>query len=795
VDIANLMEEYQINPRLFVQDIIGVEPTGHQIKALEAIKTPGAKVSIKSGHGCFGRGTKIRQFDGSTKEVQDICVGDTLIGEDSSIRTVIELKRGEENLYRFIFVDGTSHIYNESHTLCLVATQSHGTQRTGDKVEVTVYEYLNWSNRKKKTHAIYRSHVEFPEQELPIDPYILGAWLGDGQSAGYNFYSDDEEVIDYFTEWAVKHGYAFIKNSAAYSYSVSTISTKPWVSLLRELELYNNKHIPRQYFQSSRQQRLQLLAGIIDTDGTLDKGSKRRFSVTQKNEVLAQQVLDLVRSVGCHGTLRTVTKYCTYKGKKRENLYYEITITRNIENIPTKVLRKKAHSIETPQRNNLHFGIKKIEELGVGPYYGFVVTGDHKFLHEDFTVLHNCGKTTSLAWLVIWYLSCFKDARIPCTAPTAHQLFDLLWPEIYKWRSRMLPLFRDRIQMSSDRIYLTDNPGQYAVARTARKENPEALQGFHEGNLLFLIDEASGVDDKIFETAEGSLSTPGARIIMTANPTRTDGYFYRSQTTERKHWTTLTFSCIDSPLVTPDYVQSLKDRYGENSSVYKVRVLGEFPDGSDNAVIPLSWMEEAMDREVSYPQSKKIAGLDVARFGDDKTALIIRQGGHVKYIDSWMKTDLMDSCGRVVNLYNEGHFDVICVDAIGIGAGVADRLKELSIPTVAVNVAETASYQDKFNRLRDELWWKVREFFEAKDCKLDSELLQCKDLLNELSIMTYKFSSNGKLQVESKDDLKKRGVASPNLADALCLTFYKGGSVANKVTARTFVKPKSLGWT
>ena len=141
---------------------------------------------------------------------------------------------------------------------------------------------------------------------------------------------------------------------------------------------------------------------------------------------------------------------------------------------------------------------------------------------------HGVGKSAMMSWLILWWLSTRFPAKIAATAPTAHQLDDVLWGEVAKWhRSMVNPFFRDQLEVKNDRVYLKDAPNEsFAVARTARKEQPEAFQGFHSDNMLFLVDEASGVEDIIFEVGEGAMSTQGAKTLMVGNPTRTSGYFY-----------------------------------------------------------------------------------------------------------------------------------------------------------------------------------------------------------------------------------------------------------------------------
>lgn len=412
---------------------------------------------------------------------------------------------------------------------------------------------------------------------------------------------------------------------------------------------------------------------------------------------------------------------------------------------------------------------------------------------------HGPGKTTGLAWLIIWFVSLYPDSRVPCTAPTGHQLHDLLWPEVSKWHNKLHPFWRRNLVITADKIFVKDAPKtQYAVARTARPENPEALQGFHARNLLFLIDEASAVEETIFETAEGALSTPGARVIMASNPTRTEGYFYRSHNEERKYWSTLHFSSLESSLVANDYVEKMADRYGDDSNIYKVRVLGDFPEASEDVLIPLSWVEASISRDVEFPTSKRIAGLDVARFGDDATSLLIRQGGDIVYMDQWRNKDLMETVGKISSAYREGQFDAIQVDAIGLGSGVVDRLKEMNLPVYGVNVAEISAQQEKFNSLRDQLWWAARDFFENKQSRItpvpDNDQMLIDDLIGQLTSIRYSFTSNGKLKIESKEEIKKRGLESPNLADALCLTLAEGIVKQARTRAKTIKKKSMRAW-
>lgn len=372
-------------------------------------------------------------------------------------------------------------------------------------------------------------------------------------------------------------------------------------------------------------------------------------------------------------------------------------------------------------------------------------------------------------------MSCFFPCKIPATAPTSHQLSDVLWAELSKWHRELktrVPELGQEFEWKSDTFELKDAPKEsFAVARTSRPEQPEALQGFHAENLLFLIDEASGVPDKVFEVAEGALSTEGAFVLMLANPTRMEGYFYDSHHKMRARWSALHWNGEDSPLVSKQFIADMASKYGAESAVYRIRVRGDFA-GNENGVIPLEWIEGAINRDVK-PSGQVVWGLDVARFGSDRTALCKRKGNSLMApVKSWSGKDLMQTVGLLKIEYDAANEkpDAIYVDVIGLGAGVVDRAKELKLPVVGINVAEAPAVRDQYNRLRDELWFKAREWYQARDVRMVPD----QDLVAELTLPGYKLTSAGKIQVESKDDLKKRGVTSPDLADAFCLTFAFG---------------------
>lgn len=388
---------------------------------------------------------------------------------------------------------------------------------------------------------------------------------------------------------------------------------------------------------------------------------------------------------------------------------------------------------------------------------------------------HGTGKSAFLAWSVLWFMFCYYPTKVPVTAPTSHQLNDVLWAEIALWLSKLkerAPELAREIGWKSEVVEWVQNPREsFAVARTSRPEQPEALQGFHSENLLFVIDEASAVPEEVFQVAEGALSTEGAYVVMAANPTRMEGYFHASHHKMRERWACLHWNGEDSPLVSRAYIDDMAAKYGRESAIYRIRVRGDFA-GNPDGVIPLDVIEQAIGREVA-PFGRIVWGVDVARFGEDRSALCKRRdNAMLEPIKAWQGKDTMQTAG-LLKLEFDGSRqkpDTIFVDVIGIGAGVVDRCKELGLPVRGVNVAETPSVQERYNRLRDELWFKAREWFFSRQVTMPSD----EALIAELTLPTYRVLSTGKVQVESKDELKKRGVTSPDLADAFCLTFAQG---------------------
>lgn len=388
---------------------------------------------------------------------------------------------------------------------------------------------------------------------------------------------------------------------------------------------------------------------------------------------------------------------------------------------------------------------------------------------------HGVGKTTVLAWIILHHALTRFPQKTVCTAPTTAQLFDALMAETKAWLKKLPPGLQEMYEIKADRVELVAAPEESFIAfRTSSPEKPEALAGVHSDHVLLVADEASGIPEAIYEAASGSMSGHNALTILAGNPVRTSGLFFDTHNNAdiAKMWWLKHVSCHDSPRCTPDFFADMNARYGEGSNAYRVRVLGEFPLAEANVVIPYELLHAALDRDVRPAMVRPIWGLDVG-LSQDPSALCKRRGNVLeeKTKEFRCDDDLMKAVAWVKAEWDAtpkpDRPSEINVDFIGLGAGVAARLRELGLPARGINVAETAAMNDQFARVRDELWWRGREWFSKRDCNIAGDEL----LARELSRPTYEPMPSGKTKVEAKKDTKKRTkTRSPNRADAFLLT-------------------------
>lgn len=410
---------------------------------------------------------------------------------------------------------------------------------------------------------------------------------------------------------------------------------------------------------------------------------------------------------------------------------------------------------------------------------------------------HGIGKSAVEAWVVLWYLTTRPFPKVACTAPTQHQLFDILWAEISKWKRNCKALDNELV-WTKEKVYMKGQPEEwFAVARTASK--PDALQGFHADNILYIIDEASGVEDKIFEPVLGALSTPGARLLMCGNPTQLSGFFYESHTKNRASYSTFHVDGRNSSRVTKEFVDMIINMYGEDSDVFRVRVAGDFPKAENDVAIPLPIAEKSVNTEyypLQTPREIHI-GCDVARFGNDKTVITYRTDEKVRIYKRFQGQDTMRTANEIMKLGVEltekykltpGKKNMIPVkiDDGGVGGGVVDRLREVKreeperfwwLDVLPMKFGQKISKHKFYDDTTTFMMFSLKRQLMPVDengAPKPVEIILPDDehLIGQLSCRKYSMTPNGKLRVESKEAMKKRGLASPDEADSVLLCCF-----------------------
>lgn len=379
------------------------------------------------------------------------------------------------------------------------------------------------------------------------------------------------------------------------------------------------------------------------------------------------------------------------------------------------------------------------------------------------------GKTAVLAWMTLYFLVTEPDMKGIITAPTAQQLHSVLRAEIAKWQSKMIEPFRGFYEIMSDKIFLVGKKDtQFFSFVTGSADRKESFAGAHADKLIVLVDEASALPSEIFNTLLGTLSSGDTCFTLVSNPVRAAGAFYDLFQKTGTKWDLHTFTSFGTPRVDREWIKEVEEYYGLDSDFYQMRVMGEFPRLDDAQFIPADLVDGAIAR-ILMPQEfhnfPRVLGVDIARFGSDSSVVVDRQGPKVHSIYAWKGLDTIEVAEKVLGVFRGADYNSVNVDGIGIGAGTVDQLRRFNLPIKDVIVSQKATDQKTYVNLRSELYGKVKLWLPTADLPQDQELRT--DLLG----INYGFNNKLQIILESKKDMKRRGISSPDKSDALALTF------------------------
>ncbi len=384
---------------------------------------------------------------------------------------------------------------------------------------------------------------------------------------------------------------------------------------------------------------------------------------------------------------------------------------------------------------------------------------------------HGIGKTALVSWIVHWFISTRPNCQVVVTANTENQLNTKTWRELAKWHK--LSIHRDWFNWTATKFYQVGNPETwFAAAIPWSEEKPESFAGTHEKDVLVIFDEASTIADIIWETTEGAMTTPGAMWFAFGNPTKNTGRFRECWGKFKHRWKTLQIDSRKAKKTDKGQIQQWVDDYGEDSDFVRVRVRGVFPRAGSQQFIGQDIIDCCRNyKAVGYESQPKTLGVDIARFGDDQTVLMCRQGRKADPAKKFRGLDTMEVANLVIDQDREFDYDLIFLDGNGVGGGVIDRLRQLGLghKIIDVNGGGKPTESDKYNRQRDEMWGRMKEWLKA-----GAEIPDDNELVDDLTGPEYGYTPKLQIQLESKRDMKKRGLASPDIADALALTFSQG---------------------
>lgn len=403
---------------------------------------------------------------------------------------------------------------------------------------------------------------------------------------------------------------------------------------------------------------------------------------------------------------------------------------------------------------------------------------------------HGIGKSALTAWLCDFIMSTRPFCKGVVTANTSPQLRTKTWAEVAKWTKRCITGHWFEVTSGMHmKMVNKEHPESWRIdAQTCAKENSESFAGLHAASStpFYIYDEASAIDDKIWEVSEGGMTDGEPMWFVFGNPTRSSGRFFQSFNRFKHRWVHKQIDSRNSKMTNKTKLQEWINDYGEDSDFVRVRVKGQFPRAGNCQFISLEDVENCRKYKAEgWEQGLKTIAVDVARFGDDQTVIGKKQGRKVFPMDKYRGLDTMETADKVAEAIREFDPDAVFVDGGGVGGGVVDRLKQLGYPVIDVNFGSKANDDVKYANKRAEMYGLARDALKA-----GLELPDDNELADELIAVEYGFNPKQQILLEKKEDMKKRGLSSPDCADDLVLHWAE---VVNNMPRLTIPKSRG-GW-
>jgi phage terminase large subunit len=824
---------YQTDPVGFCRNILGVEPWSAQIEILEAVRDH-PRVAVRSGHKvgkALDPQTPIPTPSGF-RPLASLQVGDRVFSEKGEQCTVVSTATWEARpRYRVSFDDGSEIIADAAHEWAVwnARERRQRWRRAAGSSEIVETQDMVGRLDSKGRGRNYSVDVAqpligAPVDESAIDPYVLGVWLGDGTTLQGSITNPDPEVWGEIVRRGYKLGLPQSKGNCV-NHTVLGL-----VTVLRKLGLVGHKHVPPWVFGACVEWRREVLRGLVDSDGHVtDRGL---VEIVQVKEELARDVFRLVASLGFKPSMKVDDARLNgvVIGPR-----YRVTYT---PHDPFHCYVKRKRDAVKPARTKWQWTrqrmIVAVERIDDGPTKCIEVDSpSHLFLCGDACIPTHNSRTAAV--IALWYYCSWPDARVVMSSTTARQVDQILWREVRMVRARggrcvdckaaiaELVASGEKLVFAEERYprpcphsaLIDEEPGE--LARTGLKSSDfreivgftskeaEAVAGISGENLIYILDEASGIPQMIFDAIEGNRAG-GARIVMFSNPTKNEGEFYEAFHGKSTFYHGITVSSEDTPnvvagkrlipgLATQEWIDEKREEWGEQSPLYTIRVRGKHATREEGKIFSVHAIGQAEERWSDAPeQGRLFIGLDPSGASGlgDETAIAARRG--LKCLEIrvhvGLNTDsiLVRLVETLLRLKVPRETPVVVFDAENqLGSELRTKLREYleknkaAFEIVPVRASDRAQRQpDVYHRMRDALTANLEAWFrDGGAIPEDSKLVA------ELHAMEWKQQASGLLKVTPKDILKKLIGRSPDRYDALALACWEPLSLRADVDEKT----------